>query len=41
MTFFETFMNIISGLLVWGFAAYILIKILRTAYQILAPDGGD
>lgn len=40
MSLFETLMNIIAGALVWSFTIYIIIKIARTAYEILF-SGGD
>ncbi len=40
MTFFETFTNIVAAILVWVFAGYIFIKIIRMAYAILG-SGGD
>ena len=39
MTFFETATNIFAAILVWIFAGYILIKIIRTARAIIV--GGD
>jgi len=40
MTFFETATNIFAAILVWVFAGYIFIKIIRTARAILF-SGGD